>query len=92
MKTADKIKIVGFAEAELTLEDLARAWASIDGKRDRFDKTKATVMKRGDSLIQRVDDIALEDLDGTYEGYTVEMHEIIRRANRYARIRGGSDT
>jgi len=46
-------------------EALAEAWASIDGKLDRFRACKA--------------DDALEDVEGHYQGYMVEAEEMIRR-------------
>jgi hypothetical protein len=49
-----------------TIEDLARAWASLDGKLDRFDAEWGMPVS--------------EIVDGTCEGYLVEMEEIIRRA------------
>lgn len=57
----------------VTVEDLARAWASIDGKRDAFDEGK------GKSV--------LEDRTGHYEGYVCETEAAIERAVSYARAR-----
>ena len=57
----------------VTVEDLARAWASMDGKQDRFDAG--------------VDKTVLEDDDGTYHGYLEETEELIRRAISYAQDR-----
>jgi hypothetical protein len=56
--------------AGVCVEDLARAWASVDGKEGRFDSGKNL----------RISD----DPDGTYAGYMIEMEEIIDRAIRYA--------
>lgn len=56
-----------------TVEDLARAWASIDGKRDEFDEGK------GKSVF--------DDRTGHYAGYVVEAEEQLRRAAKYARER-----
>lgn len=63
-------------EAQLhgvTVEDMARAWASMDGKRDEFDAGK------GKSL--------MKDKTGHYAGYMEEMEEVLRRAAKYARKR-----
>lgn len=57
----------------VTVEDLARASASLDGKRDHFDAG------RGKSV--------LDDETGHYAGYVVEMEEIIERACQYAQSR-----
>lgn len=61
--------------AGVCIEDLARAWASIEGKEGRFDAGKNKSV--------------FEDKDGTYAGFMVEMEEIIERATRYALERGG---
>jgi len=64
-------------EAQLsgaTIEDFARAWASIDGKRDQFDAGK------GRSLSE-------DGNDGHYAGYLAEAEEMFRRAASYARER-----
>ncbi len=53
-----------------TLEDLARAYASIDGKRDYFDAGK------GKSVWY--------DETGHYAGYMAEMEAILKRATQYA--------
>lgn len=55
----------------VTVEDLARAWASIDGKREDFDREKASA----------------EMVTGHYEGYLSEAEEQIRRAVEYAKVR-----
>ena len=56
-----------------TVEDLARAWASIDGKRDAFDEGR--------------DKSVMEDKTGHYAGYVVETEEAISRAISYAQAR-----
>jgi hypothetical protein len=58
-------------KSDVTVEDLARAFASMDGKRDQFDHGKT---------------ISISDPknDGHYLGYLTEMEEIIRRAIEYA--------
>jgi len=48
------------------VERVARAWASIDGKSGLFDECKASK--------------AMEDQNGTYEGYMAEARELIKRA------------
>lgn len=60
-------------DVEVTVEQLARAYASIDGKAKEFDAGKAKV--------QRYE----EDYDGHYEGYITEMEEILKRASNYQR-------
>jgi hypothetical protein len=59
-----------FINNDATVEDMARAWASMDGKEDRFDKGKA--------------DPEFDNTDGTYSGYCVEAREILERAANYA--------
>lgn len=56
-----------------TVEDIARAWASLDGKRDEFDAGK------GESVT--------DDETGHYAGYLYETEEVIERAIKYARSR-----
>lgn len=58
-----------------TVEDLARAWASADGKLAAFDAGREISV--------------LDDETGHYAGYIVEIEEILRRAAIYARHRGG---
>lgn len=62
-----------FRQSGATIEDLARAWASIDGKRDAFDAGR--------------DKSVMEDETGHYAGYVVEAEEILERAIVYARER-----
>ena len=57
-------------KAGVTIEDLARAWASIDGKRDAFDA--------GRNISE------FEDKTGHYAGYVVETEEMFMRATTYA--------
>jgi hypothetical protein len=64
-----------FNESGATLEDLARAWASVDGKRDAFDAEK--------------DEPASKAIHGHYLGYLVETEEILQRAIQYAIERKG---
>ena len=61
------------AAAGVTVEDYARAWASMDGRRDKFDACKA--------------DPTLDRTDGHYMGYLAEAEEVFRRATGYARER-----
>lgn len=56
--------------SDVIVERFARAWASIDGKADRFDQ------ERGRSYLE-------EDNTGTFEGYMIEALELLRRANCY---------
>lgn len=62
-----------FVASGATLEDLARAWASLDGKRGEFD----TERDLGADKAAR----------GRYLGYLTEADEVLRRAARYARER-----
>jgi hypothetical protein len=48
------------------IEEIARAWASIDGKAEKFDACKV--------------DPALEEESGHYEGYVTEATELLRRS------------
>ena len=59
--------------AGVTVEDLARAWSSMDGKREHFDRER--------------DQSAMEAETGHYLGYLVETEEIITRATAYAAAR-----
>jgi len=76
MKTSNQLDAEAMSaaiEAKITVEDLARAWASIDGKRDAFDDGK------GKSVF--------EDATGHYAGYCFEARELVERATKYARER-----
>lgn len=66
-----------FLNSDATVEDLARAWASMDGKVEHFDAEK-------DKSASEVVD---EKLTGHYLGYIAETEEILRRAAKYARKR-----
>lgn len=57
----------------VTIDDLARAWASIDGKRDEFDRGKV--------------DREYEHTAGHYDGYRIEAAEMVSRAVGYAKER-----
>lgn len=59
-----------------TVEDFARAWASIDGRRDEFDAGRLS------------DDITAHG--GYYDGYVCETEEAFERATRYARERNAA--
>jgi hypothetical protein len=62
-----------FHRSGATIEDLARAWASIDGKRDLFDAER---------------DVRVADaVHGHYLGYLSEAEELLARATAYARER-----
>lgn len=61
------------AKAGVTVEDLARAWASIDGRRDEFDAG--------------ADKSLADDETGHFTGYVIETEETITRATNYARAR-----
>jgi uncharacterized protein YuzE len=62
-----------FVASGATVEDLARAWASLDGKPDKFDKAK--------------DPGTSEAAHGHYLGYLSEAEEVLWRAAKYARER-----
>jgi uncharacterized protein YuzE len=62
-----------FIASAATVEDLARAWASLDGKRKELDKAKG----RG----------ASEAAGDDYLGYLAEIEEILHRAANFARER-----
>ena len=64
----DREAMVAFKAAPVTVEDLARAWASMDGKDEAFDAGKDNP----------------NDETGHYDGYCVEAREIIERATKYA--------
>ena len=59
-----------FRTADGTVEDLARAWASMNGKREIFDAEKSMSVT--------------EVEEGAYLGYLSEVEEILRRATEYA--------
>lgn len=71
MNTYEHVTIQSFLHEDVTIEDMARAWASLDGKLDRFNHDKNSP----------------ETLDGTYSGYCSEVQQMIRRANRYVAMR-----
>lgn len=60
-------------EAKIAVVDLARAWASIDGKREQFE------------IGEFSHDI--EAGGGHYAGYMCEAEELLRRATKYAKTR-----
>jgi uncharacterized protein YuzE len=62
-----------FVASGATIGDLARAWASLEGKREEFDEG------RGPS--------ASEASHSPYLGYLAQIEEILRRAAKYARER-----
>lgn len=65
--------IAAFKTAPVTVEDVARAWASIDGKAVEFDHGKGLSVS--------------EDKTGHYAGYCHEALELLERATRYATAR-----
>lgn len=66
----DSIIIREFLDKKTTIEDIARAIASMDGKRDQFDACKA--------------DNDREEHEGFYEGYMQDARELLARASTYA--------
>jgi len=60
-----------FKASQATVEDVARAWASIDGKVGEFDKGRRDPC----------------EASGHYVGYMAEAEELMRRAISYARSR-----
>ena len=67
-----------FIASGATLEDLARAWASLDGKRGEFD--------------QESDPGASKATLSHYLGYLTEAEEVLRRAAEYARERSSASS
>lgn len=65
-----------FQQSHATIEDIARAWASMDGKRQEFDNEKHMSVS--------------EAIYGHYLGYICETEEIFRRAIAYADERAAS--
>ena len=59
-----------FRTADGTVEDLARACASMNGKRETFDAEKSMSVTGVE--------------EGAYLGYLSEVEEILRRATEYA--------
>jgi uncharacterized protein YuzE len=62
-----------FVASGTTIEDLARAWASLDGKLEELGREKGHR--------------TVEDAHPHYLGYLAEAEEILRRAAKYARER-----
>jgi uncharacterized protein YuzE len=62
-----------FIASGATIEDLARAWASLDDTRDEVDKEKGLTGSEADR--------------GNYLGYLRDIEEILQRAAKYARER-----
>ena len=62
-----------FVASGATVEDLARAWASLDGKRDEFDKAE--------------DAGAPEAAPAHYLGFLSEAEKVLQRAAKYGRER-----
>jgi hypothetical protein len=62
-----------FIESGATVEDLARAWASIDGNVQHFDAGRSKSV--------------FDDESGHYAGYMAEAAEQLERATMYARSR-----
>lgn len=63
------------ARSGVTVEDLARAWASIDGCRDEFDRGKVNS--------------EFDAYNGRYSGYMLEAGSMLSRAITYAEERLG---
>lgn len=67
------------------IEAFAEAWASIDGKLERFMLDKSmSFFDKGHSFIG--------SMDGTYQGYMHEAGELLRRAELRIVERGGKMT
>ena len=66
--------------SEVIIERFARAWASIDGKVDTFDR------ERG-KPIPHMDDMKEEGWTGHYVGYMAEAEELLKRANCFVATR-----
>lgn len=69
-RTTACVTMAAAIDAGVTIEDLARALASIDGKRDAFDEGKGISV--------------FDDKTGHYAGYMVEAEEQVKRATAYA--------
>lgn len=65
--------MIDILKNSVTVEDIARAWASIDGKRDEFDRGKV--------------DKEYDDEVGHYDGYMLEAEDLLARAAGYANER-----
>lgn len=70
IEEAEENAIAAFKTAPVTVEDLARAWASIDGKAREFDEGKGLSVS--------------EDRTGHYAGYCYEALALLHRATSYA--------
>jgi hypothetical protein len=55
----------------VTVEEVARAWASLDGNRDEFDREKT-----GAKIVT-----------GHYEGYIADAEALLQTALRYANLK-----
>lgn len=79
MSMSDEFKharlLQDFGKSGATVEDLARAWASIDGKCQFFDDEKGMSID--------------ECTHGHYLGYLEEAEEVLKRAAKYAAARRG---
>lgn len=58
--------------SDVVVERFARAWASIDGKSEAFDRERGAAMDYDDP-----------DYTGHFEGYMEDARELLRRANCY---------
>lgn len=63
-----------FRHSGATVEDLARAWASMEGKLSTFEAEK----RMGENALAT---------HGSYWGYLFEVEELLRRATEYALAR-----
>jgi hypothetical protein len=62
------------SEKKRIIENVARAWASMDGKLDKFHACKA--------------DKELDKTQGHYMGYLIDAEELIKRADLFEEIFG----
>lgn len=64
---------------EVVVERFARAWASIDGKAEAFDRERGTAIEYDDP-----------SYTGHFEGYMAEAKELLKRAGCYVSTRAPS--
>lgn len=62
--------VIQLKESNVSIENIARAWASIDGKVEGFDRGK--------------ENKSFEEENGYYTGYIAEAEELIIRAIKYS--------
>lgn len=66
--------------SDVIIERFARAWASIDGKVEAFDR------ERGKPIPAK-DDMERDGFTGHYVGYMADAEELLKRANCFVATR-----